>query len=227
MTWPVAGTEPLSRLRILTQAVVLVRNEVTGQPPAVPPQMRVRRVDPAGAVELSWTPRSTLGGAVVFAGFDLAAAAGIAGGESYELLVDPTGVLRPERPDGYPFTIPVGPAQWPVQVSVVLLPGPGYPYRPQIPVVRGRVLRPGPPPVPVVDAVVAAVPVGPPGPPGPPGPVVARCLTDHAGRFSLGIARLRTGRALNLVATAPDGTSGAPRLLHPDDLRRTVDLTIP
>jgi hypothetical protein len=157
MSWPTAGTRSLTTLRVDTAAIVLPVDEASGRPPSVPPPMRLFRNDVAGnRVELAWGYRHTLGGAVVFSGFDRISTAQARSDEDFLLLVDGDDVLRPDSPDGYQFTVPAAPLAWPVQVAVPLLPGPSYPHPRRVPVVHGRVLHGGGDSTPVSDAIVAA-----------------------------------------------------------------------
>jgi hypothetical protein len=226
MTWPDPGGAPLSLLQVDTQVVVLPREEVTGRTPPVPPLMRLQRMTATGPVDLTGAFRLTLGGNVVFDGFDRVRTAGDVGpAQDYLLTVAGDPVLRPELAGGYVFTVPADPAQWPVQVAVRLLPGPAYPYNQHVPVVRGRVLRAGADPDAVPDAIVVVSETAA-------GTVLARCAADHAGRFSAGVPRYRsirtrTPRAVEVRATAPDGTAGTTVPLLPEDFHRPLHLTIP
>ncbi|MEU4689782.1 hypothetical protein [Actinoplanes sp. NPDC023714] len=211
----------LTTLFVDTLVIVELVDEFTGRPPQIAPAMRLRR---AGAEEPEEPAsyRRTAGGGVVFAAFDLVRRAAPAAAVSHELHVEGDAALRPDRPGGYPFTVPADPARWPVRVGVRLLPGPAYPYPRHVPVVHGRVLRAG---APVAEAVVEVRPAGG-------GTVTARCAADEAGRFSAGIADYRapdarTPRPLALAARAPDGAASAVHLLAPEDFTRSIDLTVP
>jgi hypothetical protein len=197
----------ISRLRVRTRVVVLPRDDVTGRPASRAPAMRLL----VAGNELPWTPRSTAGGAVLFSGLDLNRDAPPTGPAGYLLLVEPDPVLRPEQPAGYQFVVPVDPDRWPVRVPVTLLPGPAYPYLPQLPVIHGRVHRATGEPVP--DTLVAVLLDS--------GATAARAATDEAGRFSAGLPRRRTGQALTIRA------AGVQRPLDPTDFHRSVDLIVP
>ena len=128
MRWPEATSEPLSHLRVRTRAIILVKDEMTGLPPAAPPSMRIQRLDERDAVELGWHSTVTVGGAVVFSGhMDVG---DTPREESYRLIVEADAALRPERPGGYEFTVGADPDTWPFQLEVHLLAGPGYHIHP-------------------------------------------------------------------------------------------------
>ena len=217
MSWPDAAREPDSRLLVRAKAVVLVVDDFTGQPPALPPTMRLQRLQGGAVIELDWRPRVTLGGAVVFDALD--DLGGTPAAESYRLLVDADDTLRPDQPDGYGVDVPADPAGWPVQVAVRLLPGPGYTFAPRLPVIRGLVLEPGAEPRPVPDAVVAASENA--------GLTVsARCSADHRGSFSLGLPSYRPARTTFIRATAPDGAAAPWRPVVARDFETSVHLTV-
>jgi hypothetical protein len=217
MNWPDATREPVSRLLVRSRAVVLVTDDFTGQPSAVPPTMRLQRLLGDAVVELDWRPTVTLGGAVVFGALDDLGGTQVA--EHYRLLVDADDALRPDQPDGYALDVPADPAGWPVQVAVRLLPGPGYAFTPRLPVVRGLVLEPGPELQPVRDAVVAASEDGG-------ATVSSRCGADYRGSFSLGLPAYRASRATVIQATAPDGAVAPWRALVAKDFETSVHLTV-
>jgi hypothetical protein len=215
MSWPDPG-EPSSRLLLRSRAVVLLVDEVAGQPPPRPPEMRLQRLVGEEVVDLDWSPTVTLGGAVVFGGLmDLGGATPAA--ERYLLRVPGDGVLRPDRPAGYEIAIPADPTRWPVQVLVRLLPGPDYRYAPHTPVVRGLVLEQGPEGRPVPDAIVAASAVG---------GASARCRADRRGSFSLGLPAYRPAQTTSIEAIAPDGAVAPSRPLVPRDFETSVHLTV-
>lgn len=217
MSWPDATREPVSRLPIRSKAVVRVLDDFTGQPPAVPPAMRLQWLQGDAVTELGWRPTVTLGGAMVFGALDDLGSTPAA--ERYRLLVDADDALRPDRPDGYALDVPADPASWPVQVKVSLLPGPGYAFTPHLPVVRGLVLEPGPGLQPVANAVVAASEDNG-------GTVSSRCGADHRGSFSLGLPTYRASRATVIQATAPDGAVTPWRALVANDFETSVHLTV-
>lgn len=217
MSWPDAAREPDSRLLARAKAVVQVVDDFTGQPPALPPTMRLQRLQAGAVIELDWRPTVTLGGAVVFGALD--DLGGTPSAESYRLLVDADDALRPDKPDGYQIDVPADPANWPVQVAVRLLPGPGYTFAPRLPVIHGRVLEPGVGAQPVPGAVVAASDDG--------GLTVsARCGADHRGSFSLGLPSYRPARVTSIGATAPDGALVPWRPLVARDFETSVHLTV-
>jgi len=217
MSWPDATREPLSRLLVRSKAVVLVVDDFTGQPPAVPPAMCLQQLQDNVVTALDWRPAVTLGGAVVFAALDNLG--GTPTVEHYRLLVEADDALRPDQPDGYELDVPADPADWPVRVAVRLLPGPGYAFTPRLPVVRGLVLEPGPGLQPVANAVVAASEDGG-------GTVSARCSADHRGSFSLGLPGYRASRATSIQATAPDGAAAPWQALAANDFETSVHLTV-
>jgi hypothetical protein len=217
MSWPDATREPVSRLLVRSRAVALVVDDFTGQPPAVPPAMRLQRLLGDAVVELDWRPTVTLGDAVVFGALD--DLGGTPAAERYRLLVDADDALRPDQPDGYALDVPADPASWPVQVAVRLLPGPGYAFTPHLPVVRGLVLEPGPELQPVRDAVVAASEDDG-------ATVSSRCGADHRGSFSLGLPTYRASRTTVIQATAPDGAVTPWRALVAKDFETSVHLTV-
>src|SRR5690242_3524683 len=210
MSWPDATREPVSRTWIRAAAVVRIEDAVTGRPPQHPPPMRLQRLGTSDPVDLTWTARLTVGGAVVFSGFDRVdpppPSSAAPPAEDYLLIVEPDPALRPEQLTGYRFTVPPDPARWPVDVVVRLLPGPAYPYAPQVPSVHGQVLRPGSGRVPVAGAVVSVTEDAGEA-------ILARAGADHKGRFTAGLLRYRTARTISAQATAPDGTVGTPQPL--------------
>jgi hypothetical protein len=223
MTWPVLTQEPASRVRVRTKAVVVVLDDFTGQPPSQPPAMRLKQLldKPDGmgkeAVELAWRTTLTLGGAVVFdVHTDVNGTASL---EHYKLMIVGDEVQRPDRPQGYAFTVGPNPIRWPVRLVVRLLPGPAYPYPLRLPVVRGSVVELVPERPPVPDAVVVAsedagVTTG------------ARCATDERGAFSLGLPTYRPSKSFLIQATA-NGFKPSPwRQLTPSGLQRPFQLTV-
>ena len=143
MSWPDAAREPDSRLLVRAKAVVvLVVDDFTGQPPALPPTMRLQRLQGGAVIELDWRPRVTLGGAVVFGALDdLGGTPAVR--ESYRLLVDADDTLRPDQSDGYGADVPAHPAGGRSRVAVRLLPGPGYTFAPRLPVTDPWPVEPG------------------------------------------------------------------------------------
>jgi hypothetical protein len=217
MSWPELTQEPVSRLRVRTKAVVVVLDDLTRQPPPLPPAMRMQRLLGPDTVELDWRTTLTAGGAVVFNGhMDVDGAAAV---ERYRLIVEADASMRPDRPGGYVFTVGANPARWPVRLVVRLLPGPAYAYQAGLPVVHGRVLELAPERPPVADAVVAASEDGGT-------TVAARCATDERGSYSLGLLRFRPTRPVVIRAGAPGFLPGTWRRLTPMDLTRPVRLTI-
>jgi hypothetical protein len=217
MRWPEATTEPLSRLRVRTKAVVLVVDDATGRPPAIPPAMRLYQLGQGDPVEPSWRARVTVGGAVLFSGHDTVGLPRQQ--ERYRLVVEGDASYRPERPAGYEFTVEPDPGGWPVRVLVRLLPGPGYTYPTRLPAVHGQVVRDGPEPRPAPDAVVVAAE-------GAAMTVTARCGADHQGRFSLGLPRLRDTRPMVMQAIATDGAVSPWQPIGLPELQRSVQLTV-
>jgi hypothetical protein len=217
MSRPEVTWKPVSRLRVRTKAVVVVLDDVTGQPPPLPPAMRMQRLLGPDAVELDWRTTLTLGGAVVFDGhMDVDGTAAL---ERYRLIVEADAAVRPDRPSGYVFTVGANPARWPVRLVVRLLPGPAYAYQAGVPLVHGRVVELAPERPPVEDAVVAASEDGGT-------TVAARCAADERGSFSLGLPRYRPTRPIVVRASAPGFLPAAWRRLTPTDLQRSVQLTI-
>jgi hypothetical protein len=215
--WPQATAEPLSRLEVRTKAVVVVVDDATGRPPAIPPAMRLYQLGQGDPVEPSWRSRVSLGGAVLFSGHDTV---GLPRQEErYRLVVEGDASFRPEQPGGYELTVEPDPEGWPVRVLVRLLPGPDYAYPTRLPVVRGQVVRAGQERRPAPDAVVVAAE-------GPGPTVTARCGADHLGRFSLGVPRLRVTRPMVMQAIATDGAVSAWQPIGPQELQRAVQLTV-
>ncbi len=221
MTWPSPSTPSVSRTGFRPAVLVRVIDAVTGGPPYKPPTLRLRQVDPAtGALaEVGGPARLTAGGAVVFSRLDTTGPA-VGTVRQYRLDVEADPVSGPEQAGGYPITVPADPAVWPVEVAVVLLPGPAYPYAAHIPVLRGQVLRAPPDGSPVAGAVVTVTE-------NVTGAVVARAAADHLGRYTAGVPRYRATRAISAQPVAPDGATGTIQQLADDDFRRSVDLTIP
>ncbi len=212
-----ATQEPASRLRVRTKAVVVPVDEVTGQPPAVPPAMRLQRLLGSDAVDLDWRTTRTLSGAVVFDGHT--DVSGRTAEERYRLLVEGDATVRPERPGGYVFTVGADPAGWPVRVVVRLLPGPAYAYQLRLPVVRGSVVEFAPERPPVANAVVVASEDGG-------AHETARCATDDRGSFSLGLPGYRPSKTILIRAVAPGFLPGAWRRVTPTSLQQPVQLTV-
>lgn len=198
-------------MKIRTPAVVWPSDVVTGRPPPAPPAMRLLGVAGGTEIELPWTARPTASGGVVFDGFEVYESNPPAVDRDYRLVVRADPALRPEQPAGYLFTVPKDFAAWPVKVPVTLLPGPAYPFLPQVPVLHGRVLRPSAEPLPDTEVAVLLAD----------GTVTARGLTDSKGRFSVGVVRQREGRALVLSAADVE------RPLVAADFHRSIDLIIP
>ena len=196
---------------IHTPAMVLPRDEVTGRPPSAPPAMSLRSIRGGVETDLPWTARPTMSGGVVFSGFEAYESNLPAAARDYRLVVHPDPRLRPERPAGYPFTVPPDVAAWPVTIPVALLPGPAYPFLPQIPVLHGSVLRADHSAVAETEVAVLL----------DTGAVTARGLTDDRGRFSVGVPRRRAGRNLTLRA------AGLQQAVTDDDFQRPVNLLIP
>jgi hypothetical protein len=197
--------------------VVVLEDDATGRPPAIPPAMRLYQLGQGDPVEPSWRTRVTLGGAVLFSGHDTVGLPRQQ--ERYRLVVEASAIYRPERPDGYEFTVEPDPGRWPVRVPVRLLPGPDYAYPTRLPVVHGQVVRAGQELRPAADAVVvAAEGTGP--------TVTAQCGADHRGRFSLGVPRLRGNRPMVMRAVATDGAASPWQPIGPQELQRSVQLTL-
>jgi hypothetical protein len=231
MSWPLMIQEPASRLRVRAKAVVVVLDDVTGRPSSQPPAMRLQQLldKPTGAgkeaVDLDRRTRLTLGGAVVFdAHLNVNDTPTL---EHYKLIVDGDEVQRPDRPNGYAFTVGKNPTRWPVRLVVRLLPGPAYRYQLRVPVVHGSVvelLPPQPPaadtvPPPVADAVVvASEDAGVTS--------VARCATDERGSFSLGLPSYRPSKSFLIRATARGFKPSPWRRLTPLGLQRPFQLTV-
>jgi hypothetical protein len=204
MTWPSLTNPPASQLLVRTKAVVVVVDDVTGKPPSQPPAMRLQRLLDTEAVDLDWHTTLTLGGAIVFDGhMDVDDGNPVI--ELYKLIVEGDGVQRPDRPNGYYFTVGNKPTRWPVRLVVRLLSGPAYPYDFRMPTVHGSVAEVArdqhgnPLPVaqwpPVPDALVVASEDGGLN-------MVARCATDELGSFSLGLPSYRPTKSFLIRATA-------------------------
>ena len=223
MSWPLLTQEPASRLRIRTKAFVVVLDDVTEEPPSQHPEMRLKQLldkpDGTGkeAVDLDWRTTLTLGGAVVFDGNMVVN--GTTTVEHYKLIVVGDEVQRPDRPNGYAFTVGLNPTRWPVRLVVRLLPGPAYPYQLQLPIVRGSVVALLPERPPVTDAVVVvSEDAG--------ATIAARCATDERGAFSLGLPSYRPSKSFLIQATA-DGFKPSPwRRLTAKGLERPFQLIV-
>jgi hypothetical protein len=228
MTWPSLIQPPASQLLVRTKAVVVVVDDVTGKPPSEPPAMRLQRLLDTAVVDLDWRTTLTLGGAVVFDGhMDVDDGNHVI--ERYKLIVEGDRVQRPDRPNGYYFTVGDKPTRWPVRLVVRLLPGPAYQHQLRLPTVHGSVAElvrdehGNPLPVakwpPVPDAVVVAFEDGGLS-------MVARCATDERGSFSLGLPSYRPTKSFLIRATAQGFQPSNWRRLRPVGPQQPFQLPI-